>query len=292
MRPNTLQPALLLSQIRPENINLREGEHRLVLCPDCTRWRPIQRRMIKPHHLDRSERGGRAPKCPSSARLITFDITVAQWREALMTAESTAAGIRAKRQFHKPERPKPTPVFKLGAAPEPQTAAYDRARRAAALHREHCTDCRTGRRCPIVRVLDGRLERLRTGVSAVTTANDDARGAVHVHLTHCAACRAGQPCPIDHALVERLKWTAESRNRAELNREQRVPERQQTTQLARRRAEEWQRTEPAVTSTDHARHTSRCTDCRTGTSCRTGKTLTKRLMTRTQEAREHQAQGQ
>ncbi|MFI7359470.1 hypothetical protein ACIBTP_36745 [Streptomyces avidinii] len=141
MRPSS-RPALLLSKIPPHHINLTEGESRTAVCPDCETWHPIQRRMIKTHHLERTGRGagGEAPRCPGSARRIEFDITIEQWGEALLAAEATAAARRSKRMIRKAQ-PQPLPaVSQMSAA----TAA---AQRELADHIVDCPTCAKSQRC-------------------------------------------------------------------------------------------------------------------------------------------------
>ncbi|MGW7029174.1 hypothetical protein ACWGFX_18575 [Streptomyces xanthophaeus] len=141
MRPSS-RPALLLSKIPPHHINLADGEHRTAVCPDCETWHPIQRRMIKTHHLERTGRGvgGEAPRCPGSARRIEFDITIEQWGEALVAAEATATSRRSKRLIRKAQ-PQPVPaVSQMSAA----TAA---AQRKLADHVVDCPKCSKNQCC-------------------------------------------------------------------------------------------------------------------------------------------------
>lgn len=136
LRPSTRTP-LLLSQIRPESINLRD-ERPAIVCPDCDRWHPLQRRMIKTHHLDRAVRGGKAPRCKGSARRIELDITIEEWVERLLAAESTATHRRATTVRRKPKRPVAPAVSRMLPVVYGATAA----RETFHAHRERCSACR------------------------------------------------------------------------------------------------------------------------------------------------------
>lgn len=160
MRPSR-RPALKASEILPQNLNLREGERQSIVCPDCDSWHPLYRKMIKTHHLDREARGGRAPRCPGSAQLIDMDISVEQWGERMLAADSTATGRRSARQHYKPLAQPPTPTYRL-ATQGPQSAPalprlvslLERARRAVDRHHAACPLCRAGGRCQTGRALE------------------------------------------------------------------------------------------------------------------------------------------
>ncbi|WSM19098.1 hypothetical protein OHB49_44515 (plasmid) [Streptomyces sp. NBC_01717] len=146
MRHNGRTP-LLASTMRPEHLNLREGDPRMAVCPDCQTWHRLTRSMITPHRSsdgviasnDRPRRffgekpaGGR--RCPGSAQRITIDITVEQWGEKLLTAESTATGLRSARQHYKPLPAPAKPVARM--TPAPVNAAD-----ALTAYREHLKKC-------------------------------------------------------------------------------------------------------------------------------------------------------
>ncbi|WP_326793982.1 hypothetical protein OHA79_52140 (plasmid) [Streptomyces sp. NBC_00841] len=155
MRHNGRAP-LLASTMRPENLDLRDGEPRMAVCPDCQTWHRLTRSMITPHRSsdgviasnDRPRRyfgdkpaGGR--RCPGSAQRITIDITVEQWGEKLLAADSTATGRRSARQHYKPIAAPAKPVAKMTPAP---VSAAD----ALTAYREHLKKCRarnTADRC-------------------------------------------------------------------------------------------------------------------------------------------------
>ncbi|MFE9700547.1 hypothetical protein [Streptomyces sp. NPDC006270] len=135
MRPSR-RPALKASEIPPQNLNLREGERQSIVCPDCDTWHPLYRKMIKTHHLDREVRGGRAPRCPGSAQLIDMNISVEQWGEAMLAADSTATGRRSARQHYKPIPAPAKPVTKM--SPTSTTPAD-----ALTAYRTHLRRCRS-----------------------------------------------------------------------------------------------------------------------------------------------------
>ncbi|MFE1928468.1 hypothetical protein ACFW91_38705 [Streptomyces asoensis] len=104
------RPPLLLSTIAPQDINIREGETRSIVCPDCRSWRRLTgetRLVIREHcHSDRVAEGQTHERCPGSNQLVLLDQDVSQWGEAMLAADSTATGRRSARQHHKP-RPAP-----------------------------------------------------------------------------------------------------------------------------------------------------------------------------------------
>ncbi|RPK78173.1 hypothetical protein [Streptomyces sp. ADI98-10] len=162
MRPSR-RPALKASEIPPQNLNLREGERQSIVCPDCDSWHPLYRKMIKTHHLDREVRGGRAPRCPGSAQLIDMDISVEQWGERMLAADSTATGRRSARQHYKPLAQPPTPIYRLADRGPQGTPTLHRllpllehARHAVDQHRAACSRCTAGGRCETGRALEVR----------------------------------------------------------------------------------------------------------------------------------------
>ncbi|WP_371628107.1 hypothetical protein OG245_37440 (plasmid) [Streptomyces sp. NBC_01116] len=162
MRPSR-RPALKASEIPPQNLNLREGERQSIVCPDCDSWHPLYRKMIKTHHLDREVCGGRAPRCPGSAQLIDMDISVEQWGERMLAADSTATGRRSARQHYKPLAQPPTPIYRLADRGPQGTPTLHRllpllehARHAVDQHRAACSRCTAGGRCETGRALEVR----------------------------------------------------------------------------------------------------------------------------------------
>ncbi|MEU6102793.1 hypothetical protein [Streptomyces flaveolus] len=143
MRHNGRAP-LKASQMRPEHLSLREGEPRLVVCPDCETWHRLKRSMILPHRdgrpVERTERryfgdkpaGGR--RCPGSAQRITIDLSPEEWGEKLLAADSTATARRSARQHHKPIQAPATPVAKM--------ARTVHAADVLAAYSKHLKECR------------------------------------------------------------------------------------------------------------------------------------------------------
>ncbi|WP_371098880.1 hypothetical protein [Streptomyces sanglieri] len=218
MRPSP-RPALLASEILPQNLNLRDGEVHTVRCPDCEAWRPIKRSMIAPHrvgddpapgprrynHGDNTPRP-RAGRCPGSAQLIKMNISVEQWGRALLDAESIAASRRSARQFYKPLAEAQVPVSRMARAPKSQPVQFFQ--------------------------------------TELNTAHQRSLEAVVHHRSSCTACQAGRFCRIGRQLEERHTWTEETREeqRAQQAREQRADqrwERSRDEDQARRRAAQW-----------------------------------------------------
>lgn len=109
MRSNR-RPAVALSELPPDQVNLRPGEVLAVACPICGRWRRIKRRMIWPH---RAHDG--VTRCPGSGQKVLVDLTPGQWLASLETARRQArqavslqrATERALRQARPRRRPEP-----------------------------------------------------------------------------------------------------------------------------------------------------------------------------------------
>lgn len=148
-RTNRREP-LLLSTIQPQNINVREGEIMTIVCPDCETWRRLMgetQLKIREH----CPRGctGRAAECEEHARCagsnqpVRLDISIEQWGEAMLIADSTATGRRSARQHFKPIPAPAKPVMQI--SPMPTTS-----NEALAAYRDHLRRCRSnvsGIRC-------------------------------------------------------------------------------------------------------------------------------------------------
>ncbi|MEU5632144.1 hypothetical protein ACH47C_23540 [Streptomyces rishiriensis] len=117
------RPPLLLSTIAPQDINLREGETRSIVCPDCRSWRRLMgetRLVIREHcHSDRVAEGETHERCPGSRQLVILDQDVAQWGESVLAADSTATGRRSARQHHKPQPAPARAVSHIAAGRQP-----------------------------------------------------------------------------------------------------------------------------------------------------------------------------
>ncbi|MER0443198.1 hypothetical protein ABR738_01160 [Streptomyces sp. Edi4] len=200
------RPALLATEIPPQNLNLRDDEHKSIVCPDCDRWHPLYRMMIKTHHLDRESRGGRAPRCPGSAQRIKMNMTVEEWGAKLLDAERVAVSRRSAQQFYKPLPSAPVPVSRMAHAPKAESVPYFQ--------------------------------------NELNTAHRKAREALVLHRATCEACQADRFCGTGRQLEERNTWTAETREqqREKQAREQQADqnwERRQAKQLPIKRATEW-----------------------------------------------------
>ncbi|ARI56847.1 hypothetical protein A6E92_31825 (plasmid) [Streptomyces sp. S8] len=190
MRPSR-RPALKASEIPPQNLNLREGERQSIVCPDCDSWHPLYRKMIKTHHLDREVRGGRAPRCPGSAQLIDMDISVEQWGERMLAADSTATGRRSARQHYKPLAQPPTPIYRLADRGPQGTPTLHRllpllehARHAVDQHRTACSLCKAGGRCDAGRALEVRAAETE---ASCTIAREQLKQQEHRRFDRAAA---------------------------------------------------------------------------------------------------------
>lgn len=151
------RPVLKLSKLPAQNLQLREGERRSVVCPDCDSWHPIRRNVVWPHHLERTERGKNAPKCEGSARRVEIDVDLEEWGRTLTELDATVTGRRATRVNPKPKTPPPPPVSRMATIPREATrlpAVLERASIAITHHRLACTRCKNGGRCPRGRDLE------------------------------------------------------------------------------------------------------------------------------------------
>ncbi|MGA4846682.1 hypothetical protein ACOBQB_10590 [Streptomyces sp. G5(2025)] len=137
-RDNRRAP-LLLSKIAPQDINIREGEVKSIVCPDCRTWRRITgetKLKIREHCIsDKVAEGRKHVRCDGSNQVVKLDISVEQWSEAMLAADSTATGRRSARQHYKPLPVPAKPVTKM--SPVSMSVAD-----ALAAYREHFRKCR------------------------------------------------------------------------------------------------------------------------------------------------------
>jgi hypothetical protein len=137
-RDNRRAP-MLLSKIDPQEINLREGESKSIVCPDCRTWRRLMgetKLKIRDHCIsDKVSEGQKHVRCDGSNQAVELDISIEQWREAMLAADSTATGRRSARQHHKPLPAPARPVARM--SPVPASVAD-----ALTAYREHLKKCR------------------------------------------------------------------------------------------------------------------------------------------------------
>ncbi|MFI6143659.1 hypothetical protein ACIBCC_36395 [Streptomyces griseus] len=189
-RDNRREP-LLLSTIQPQNINVREGEVLTIVCPDCETWRRLMgatQFKIREHclrgctgHTAESEEH---PRCPGSNQPVRLDISIEQWGEAMLAADSTATGRRSARQHFKPIPAPAKPVMQMSPFP---TASGE----ALAAYRDHLRRCRStasGSRC-IGRYRCGGGARLAAAYEDLVRTEGQHRREARVEalLTRCRA---------------------------------------------------------------------------------------------------------
>ncbi|MFC9067929.1 MULTISPECIES: hypothetical protein [Streptomyces] len=124
----SLLPALQLSQLLPQHIDLRNPLRAVLVCPDCKTWCPItgiQARVQKlvPHHTGRAGVAA-ATRCRGSNRRIEWDMTIPEWREALEDAIQQTASRRPTQVTPKPTAT-PAPAVSQIAALKQQPQASD-----------------------------------------------------------------------------------------------------------------------------------------------------------------------
>ncbi|MEV7003322.1 hypothetical protein AB0N62_37435 [Streptomyces sp. NPDC093982] len=218
MRHNGRAP-IKASSLRPENLNLREGE-KSVVCPDCNAWRRLTRSMIRPHrdgveqpkpeerrYRDASPatRLSNGRRCPGSAQRIEIDLTLEQWSGQLLAAETTASGRRTTNPVRKP-RPQAAP-----ATMQMSIAARGPREQLAEHLQDACSQCRLGH-CVTVIELRKRIGRIaRTEVPALY---QQLRAALQQHRTTCSPCRANKPCASGRKLTARTSGLAQDQMRS------------------------------------------------------------------------------
>lgn len=130
---------MLLSTIDPQEINLREGETKSIVCPDCRTWRRLMgdtKLKIREHCIsDKVADGEKHVRCDGSNQVVKLDIPTEQWREAMLAADSTATGRRSARQHYKPLPTPAKPVTRM--SPLSMSVAG-----ALSAYREHLKKCR------------------------------------------------------------------------------------------------------------------------------------------------------
>ncbi|MGW4359469.1 hypothetical protein ACWEKU_12015 [Streptomyces californicus] len=162
------RPPLLLSTIKPQNINVREGEVMSIVCSDCERWLRIMgdtQLKIREHCTRECAAGDTSSeehtRCPGSNQPVQLDISVEQWGEKVLAADSTATGRRSARQHYKPLAQPPTPIYRLADRGPQGTPTLHRllehARQAVDQHRTACSLCTAGGRCETGRALEVRF---------------------------------------------------------------------------------------------------------------------------------------
>jgi hypothetical protein len=178
-------------------------------------------------------------------------MTVEEWGAALVEGDLEAGARRSAQQFSKPATPAGQAVHRLSYTG--QMSPLERARQAIARHQVDCKVCSGGKRCRMPVVLAQR-EAGRTGLEAL----ERALRAVARHRVACANCKKGQFCPMGYELAERKAWTVQTREdiaRQQIREQQEEQswERGRDRRIARRRASDWRRVEPAVRRADRDR---------------------------------------
>jgi hypothetical protein len=103
------RPAVALSELPPDRVNLRPGETLAVACPVCGRWRRVKRHMLWPHRANDG-----VTRCPGSGQKVLVDLTPGQWLASLEAARrsvrrpvslqrATERALRQARSRRQPE---------------------------------------------------------------------------------------------------------------------------------------------------------------------------------------------
>ncbi|MGW4597007.1 hypothetical protein ACWEOA_17120 [Streptomyces sp. NPDC004457] len=219
MRHNGRAP-IKASSLRPEHLNLREGEARMIVCPECETWHRLTRSMIHPHrdgveqprpegrrYRDASDKtkpsNGR--RCPGSAQRIIIDITPAEWTEQLLAAESTASSRRTTHPVRKPRPQAPPATVHMNFAargPREQLAEH---------LKDDCSQCRLGHCATVIE-----LRRLisRIAQTKVPALYGQLRAALQQHRATCSPCKTGTPCEAAGQLAARMSGLAQDQMRS------------------------------------------------------------------------------
>ncbi|MER5696092.1 hypothetical protein ACWDBO_29970 [Streptomyces mirabilis] len=135
------QPALKLSTLHPNDIDLMPGTESLI-CPDCGTWCPItnfgcRRPKLVPHHTEPAG-SPNAQRCEDgSLRLVEVDLTLGEWQHRLGEAIMANASRRRTPVRRKPKTP-PAPAT-TQVVPTPISA--DMVRRCFRAHQAECKAC-------------------------------------------------------------------------------------------------------------------------------------------------------
>ena len=108
MRSNR-RPAVAVSELPADQVNLRPGEPMAMACPICGKWRRVKRHMLWPH---RAHDG--VTRCPGSGQRVVIDLTPGEWRARLESARrsvrrapslqrATVQALRHAQEIHRPE---------------------------------------------------------------------------------------------------------------------------------------------------------------------------------------------
>jgi hypothetical protein len=84
------RPAVRVSTLPPDRVNLRPGELLAVSCPTCGRWRRVKRHMLWPHRTDDG-----ATRCPGSGQRIEVDLSPGEWLARLEAAHRSTQRNRS-----------------------------------------------------------------------------------------------------------------------------------------------------------------------------------------------------
>ncbi|MFP8886810.1 hypothetical protein [Streptomyces mangrovi] len=135
LRKSNGRPAIKASAVLPHRIAIHPGQPVTILCSDCSTWRRVERKLIRPHRLTDRGHGERDERCPGSNQLVDVDLTSEQWEERLREFDATAGFRRPTRVTRKPGRKAPPAVTQM----QSRTAHLVRE---LADHQSGCARCR------------------------------------------------------------------------------------------------------------------------------------------------------
>ncbi|GAB2606692.1 hypothetical protein GCM10027168_44410 [Streptomyces capparidis] len=142
-RTNGRKP-LLLSELPADSFNVRAGEQKTIVCPDCRTWRRIMGETtlkIREHCIsDRVADGEKHVRCDGSNQLVVVDIDVRHWQARQDRLFRDAVPARARRAARQHSKPMPPPAPPVDRILPPATSA-EQVRQAYADHVDGCVVC-------------------------------------------------------------------------------------------------------------------------------------------------------
>jgi hypothetical protein len=154
------RPPIRVSRIACTDITMIPGQPITMICPDCSAWRVLARKMIKPHRMEDRGSGLHNRRCSGSGQRIVLDVDVTTWlarQERLMPDALQPETRRSAAPFYKPLPPAAPAIREVAAAVREQAVALPtaaEAKTALLAHRRTCSECKSQLSCENSRSLD------------------------------------------------------------------------------------------------------------------------------------------
>ena len=150
---------LRMSRIPSTDITMTPGQPITMICPDCSTWRVLARKMIKPHRKEDRGHDLHNRRCKGSGQRIVLDVDVPTWlarQERLLPDALQPETRRSAAQFYKPLPPAAPAIREVAAAVRERAAALPsaaEANKALLAHRRACSECEGTESCEKARSL-------------------------------------------------------------------------------------------------------------------------------------------